>query len=65
LVPELRVLSEKDGFPSLQDVELTIFGEDHKKKALKAALVGFIEESLRSLDIRRNRGRSPRLAATA
>jgi len=54
LVPELRVLTSKDGFPSLPDVELTVFGENHQKKALKAALVGFIEESLRSLDIRRN-----------
>lgn len=65
LTPDLSVLGRAEGLPRLGDVDLTLFGEDAEagprggktareaRRQAKAALVGFIEESLRALDGRR------------
>lgn len=57
LVPELRILSEQDGFPALDDVELTVFGLERGKTALKKTLIRFLQERLETLDAGRRSGR--------
>ena len=61
LTPDLKILGRADGFPKLGDVELAVFGEDAEdftrrsraakeaRREAKAALVRFIEESLREI----------------
>jgi DNA-binding transcriptional LysR family regulator len=65
LTPDLKILGRAEGFPKLGDVELSIFGEDaeddtrgskaarESRRQAKAALVGFIEESLRAMETAR------------
>jgi DNA-binding transcriptional LysR family regulator len=57
LLPELRVLTADDGFPDLDDVELTVFGLERGKNALKRALISFLQERLETLDVGRRSGR--------
>lgn len=49
VTPDLRRLQPEDGFPALGMVEHAVFGEGGSRADLKAALVGFIEDSLRGL----------------
>jgi DNA-binding transcriptional LysR family regulator len=57
LVPDLRQLTPEEGFPELDDIELTVFGVERGKVALKTALVSFLEERLETLDVGRRSGR--------
>jgi DNA-binding transcriptional LysR family regulator len=57
LAPDLRLLTEEDGFPKLPDVELTVFGIGRGKTALKQALIRFFQERLEVLDAGRRSGR--------
>ena len=57
LTPELRLLTEEDGFPNLPDVELTVFGVGRGKTAVKQALIRFFQERLEVLDAGRRGGR--------
>lgn len=49
VTPDLRRLQPEDGFPALGLVEHAVFGEGGNRSDSKAALVGFIEDSLRAL----------------
>jgi DNA-binding transcriptional LysR family regulator len=62
LLPELRILTTEDGFPDLDDVELTVFGLERGKNALKATLISFLQDRLETLDAGR-RGNRLRLVA--
>lgn len=57
LSPELRLLTGEDGFPDLEDVELTVFGLERGKTALKKELISFFQERLETLDAGRRSGR--------
>jgi DNA-binding transcriptional LysR family regulator len=57
LLPDLRILTLEDGFPELEDVELTVFGLERGKQALKATLISFLRERLETLDVGRRGGR--------
>jgi len=46
---DFRRLNMDDGFPPLGTVEHAVFGEGGAQREIKAALVGFIEDSLRAL----------------
>lgn len=55
--PDLHILTPADGFPGLGAMNLMLLGEGDAAtpapdRALRAALVGFIEESLRGLALR-------------
>lgn len=49
VTPDLRRLTLEEGFPPLGVVEHAVFGEGGSRSDSKAALVGFIEDSLRAL----------------
>jgi DNA-binding transcriptional LysR family regulator len=57
LLPDMRILGEEDGFPDLDDVELTVFGLERGKNTLKATLISFLQERLETLDAGRRSGR--------
>lgn len=57
LLPDMRILGEEDGFPDLDDVELTVFGLERDKNTLKATLISFLQERLKTLDAGRRGGR--------
>jgi DNA-binding transcriptional LysR family regulator len=49
LTPDLRRLGPAEGFPPLGEIEHAVFGEGGAQADIKAALVGFIEDSLQGL----------------
>jgi DNA-binding transcriptional LysR family regulator len=57
LQPDLRLLTAEDGFPDLDEVELTVFGLERGMVALKTSLVQFLQERLETLDASRRSGR--------